>query len=334
MLHPSLPAPRGALSEFIIGRLRSLDVRSAIPSTLQCGDPLSDDDFALALYTAYELHYRSFAGVADDLEWDPGLLAFRKMLEQAFLERLREECGQAPVSGADIEADLQALLEAPGGPSLSAYMERRGSIAEMREFAVHRSAYQLKEADPHTWAIPRLEGCAKAALVRIQADEYGYGATHKMHQRLFMATMRALGLDPAYGAYLDSLPGATLATVNLITLLGLHRRWRGALVGNLAVYEMTSVVPMRRYSSALGRLGVEPAAREFYDVHVSADAVHQVIALRDLAGGLARDEPELHDDIMFGARATLDVEARFAQHMLDAWATGASSLRTQIASAA
>jgi len=49
---------------------------------------------------------------------------------------------------------------------------------------------------------------------------------------------------------------------------------------------------------------------------------------------LARDEPALHDDIMFGARATLEVEARFAQHMLDAWATGASSLRAQIASAA
>ncbi len=167
-------------------------------------------------------------------------------------------------------------------------MERRGSIAEMREFAVHRSAYQLKEADPHTWAIPRLEGSAKAALVRVQADEYGDGATHRMHQRLFVTTMRALALDSSYGAYLDVLPGTTLATVNLITLFGLHRRWRGALVGNLAVYEMTSVVPMRRYSSALQRVGIGPAAREFYDVHVLADAEHQVIAVRDLAAGLAR----------------------------------------------
>ena len=133
-------------------------------------------------------------------------------------------------------------------------MEQRGSLAEMREFAVHRSAYQLKEADPHTWAIPRLEGSTKAALIRIQADEYGYGTTRRMHQQLFVETMRALGLDPTYGAYLDALPGTTLATVNLITLFGLHRRWRGALVGNLAVYEMTSVVPMGRYSSALGRL--------------------------------------------------------------------------------
>jgi Iron-containing redox enzyme len=333
MIRPSLPAARGLLSEFVIARLRSPDVLSAVPAVWRGGDPLTDDDFALALYVAYELHYRGFAGIDDELEWDPGLLAFRGALERAFLDRLFEECGSSAGTGS-VEADLCDLLDHAGGPALSAYMERRGSLAEMREFAVHRSAYQLKEADPHTWAIPRLEGSTKAALIKIQADEYGDGTTRRMHQQLFVGTMRALGLDPTYGAYLDALPGTTLATVNLITLFGLHRRWRGALVGNLAVYEMTSVVPMGRYSSALGRLGVGGAAREFYDVHVVADAEHQVIALHDLAGGLARDEPELYADIMFGARATLDVEARFAQHMLDAWSSGDSSLRHQIASAA
>jgi Iron-containing redox enzyme len=51
----------------------------------------------------------------------------------------------------------------------------RGTLAQLREFAIHRSAYQLKEADPHTWAIPRLTGAVKAAMVEIQADEYGDG---------------------------------------------------------------------------------------------------------------------------------------------------------------
>lgn len=325
--------PRGALSEYVISRLRSPDESFAVPGTRRFGDPLIDDDFALALYVAYELHYRSFVGVTDELEWDLELLGFRAGLEQAFLERLIEECG-ASGGNADVETELEVLLEKQCGRSLSAYMELEGSLEQMREFAVHRSAYQLKEADPHTWAIPRLERSAKAALVRIQADEYGYGVAQKMHHQLFASTMRGLGLDARYGAYLDALPGTTLATVNLITFFGLHRRWRGALVGNLAVYEMTSVVPMGRYSSALERLGVRRAAREFYDVHVRADATHQVIARRELAGGLAREEPDLRGDIMFGARATLDVEARFTQHILDSWANGGSSLRSQVASAA
>ena len=306
----------------------------AAPPVLTGDDPLSDDDFALALYVAYELHYRSFGRESEELEWDPDLLRFRRDLEQVFVARLVDECGAAHESPLAIADELEVMLRGDDGPSLSAHMETNGSLAEMREFAIHRSAYQLKEADPHTWAIPRLDGAAKAALVKIQADEYGFGNERAMHQRLFVETMQALGLNAAYGAYVGRLPATTLATVNLISLFGLHRRWRGALVGNLAVYEMTSVVPMRRYSTALQRLGVPDHARAFYDVHVVADAEHQVVASHDLVGGLARREPDLVPDIAFGARATLEIEARFTRALFEAWSHGRSSLVQPLASAA
>ena len=331
---PPVPCPRGPLSDYVVRRVRQPTAHEATPPVLTVNDPLCDDDFALALYLAYELHYRSFGRTAEDLEWDPELLRFRRGLEQAFLGRLVEECGAAHDLPLAIADELDVMLRSDDGPSLSAYMERSGSLAEMREFAVHRSAYQLKEADPHTWAIPRLEGEAKAALVKIQADEYGFGNEHAMHQRLFVDTMQALGLDTTYGAYVDVLPATTLATVNLISLFGLHRRWRGALVGNLAVYEMTSVVPMSRYSRALQRIGLPDHARAFYDAHVVADAEHQVVARRDLAGGLARREPDLVADIAFGARATLEIEARFARSLLHAWSHERSSLMSQLAPAA
>ena len=61
---------------------------------------------------------------------------------------------------------------------------------------------------------------------------------------------------PAYGTYLDRLPGITLSTCNLVSLFGLHRRWRGALVGHLALFEMCSVGPMGRYQAALERFGL------------------------------------------------------------------------------
>jgi hypothetical protein len=330
---PPVPCPRGPLSDYVVRRIREPTALVAAPA-LTGVDPLCDDDFALALYVAYELHYRSFGRESDDLEWDPELVRFRRGLEHAFLARLVHECGAPHESPLAIADELDVMLRSDDGPSLSAYMEARGSLTEMREFAIHRSAYQLKEADPHTWAIPRLEGEAKAALVKIQADEYGFGNEQAMHQRLFVDTMQALGLDATYGAYVDFLPATTLATVNLISLFGLHRRWRGALVGNLAVYEMTSVVPMGRYSRALERLGVAEHARAFYDVHVIADAEHQVVARRDLVGGLARREPDVVPDIAFGARATLEIEARFSRSLLDAWSRGRSSLVRDFASAA
>ena len=115
-----------------------------------------------------------------------------------------------------------------------------------------------------------------------------------MHAQLFADAMAALGLDARYGAYVEHLPAATLATVNLMSLCGLHRRLRGAIVGHLALFEMTSSIPNRRYATGLRRLGVDdPAATAFFDEHVEADAVHEAVAAVDLAGGLARLEPAL-----------------------------------------
>jgi hypothetical protein len=322
-----LPAARGPMTEWLFDTLAA-PVHTVAPPP-DAPDPLSDDDTALALYALYELHYRGFEGVDEEWEWEPSLLAVRRVLEAALLARLREVVGreEAPV---DVVAGLQETAAADGGRSLSAFLAGEGSLEQVREFAVHRSAYQLKEADPHTWAIPRLAGSVKAALVEVQADEYGEGRERDMHQNLFALTMRALGLDSRYGAYLDLLPAETLAAVNVISFFGLHRRWRAALVGHLALFEMTSVEPMGRYSQALRRLGFGPAARHFFEVHVVADAHHERVAARDLAGGLARQDPRLSADILFGARCAKAVEGAQSEAVLDAWEQGSSSLRSPL----
>ena len=205
-------------------------------------------------------------------------------------------------------------------------MELEGTLEQMLEHIVHRSAYQLKEADPHSFTIPRLTGAAKVALLEIQYDEYGSGRLDRMHAAMFADTMDALGLDPGYGAYLDRLPGITLGAVNLNTTFGLHRRLRGASAGHLAVFEMTSSIPNRRYGNALRRLGFDSTVTAFYDEHVEADSVHEEIAAWELAGGLCAAEPELARDVLFGARAVLALEGRWAEHLLGSWENGGSSL--------
>jgi hypothetical protein len=328
----ALPAPRGPLTEWLFSVLGG-QVRPVAAPRLPIGDPLTDDDAALALYVLYELHYRGFEGVDEDWEWEPSLLAVRRELEGAFLARLRDVAGVDEASG-DVAERLVEICASGGGRSMSGFLATQGTVGQLREFAVHRSAYQLKEADPHTWAIPRLGGRAKAALVEVQADEYGEGRARDMHQNLFALTMRALGLDARYGAYLDLLPAPTLATVNVISFFGLHRRWRGALVGHLALFEMTSVEPMGRYSQALRRLGFGPGARHFFEVHVVADAHHQHVAAHQLAGGLAAQDPRLTTDILFGARCAMVLECACSEAVLDAWEQGRTSLRAPLPVAA
>ncbi|MEA3215013.1 MAG: hypothetical protein QOJ19_1169 [Acidimicrobiia bacterium] len=319
-----LPEARGCITEVLFGALTRSGDLADVPLR---DDPLTGDDFHLALYCCYELHYQGFEGISDTWEWDPRLISFRHRLEQAFERRLRDEV--APLPQGPVVPVLHALANAPG-PSLSRYMANEGTIWQFREFVVHRSPYQLKEADPHTWVIPRLRGAPKASTIKLQMEEYGEGVEADMHSTLFAEVMDELGLDPTYGHYLDVVPGSTLATTNLISMCGLNRRLRGALVGHLALFEMTSVLPMSRYSSALERLNAGPRARRFYDVHIDADTVHEVLASEHLAGRLADEEPELAADIIFGAAAANVVEAGFATAILDAWGNGRSSLRSPL----
>jgi hypothetical protein len=322
-----LPPPRGPLSEELFEALAGPPPTRLDVPDVASPDPLGDEDLQLALYVAYELHYASIRGVDEGWEWAPALLAFRAPLERAFDAALAELV--PPAAATELESvggALQRIVADDPGPPLSRYMEVQGTREQMLEQVVHRSAYQLKEADPHSWAIPRLPPGPKAALLEVQFDEYGGGSAERMHATLFARTMEGLGLDPAYGRYIDLWPALTLAGVNLVTGFGLHRRRRGALVGHLAAFEMTSSIPNRRYGNALRRLGFGPEVTHFYDEHVEADAVHENIAAWDLAGGLAAAEPEVAADILFGARALLQVEARWARHLMDAWEAGDTSL--------
>jgi hypothetical protein len=334
---PAAPAARGPLSAGVLAALaeppHELPRRLLRLAAAGTADPLTDEDVQLTLHMAYELHYRGLSGVDDRWEWQPSLLGLRAALEDRMAAALVELAASlVPALGVapgDVARALGELVDADDSPSLASYLQRGATLSQFREFVVHRSVYQLKEADPHSWAIPRLTGRAKAALVEVQADEYGGGRPERMHASLFAATMRELDLDDTYGAYVDRVPAVTLATSTVPTFFGLHRRWRGALAGHLAALEMTSSLPNRRYGNGLRRLGYDRSATLFYDEHVEADAVHEQVAAHDLCGGLAAAEPELTGQILFGAACCLALDGRMATLLLDRWQQGRSSLRPE-----
>jgi hypothetical protein len=334
-----LPEPRGPLTaalrdDLLAGEVSAATVDLARAPAEASADPLHDDDLQLALAVCYELHYRGFDGVDDALEWDPDLITLRAHLERRHLAALRALTGPTAVTGEPVDRQLTALIAADDGPSLSRFMARSGTAEQWREYLTLRSVYHLKEADPHTFAIPRLSGRAKAAMVEIQADEYGGGVAARMHSELFAGLMAALGLDPAYGALWDDAPAVAFSSVNSMSLFGLHRRWRGAALGHLTAVEMTSSEPSRRYSAGLRRLGFDEGVTVFYDEHVEADAVHEQIASVDMCGALVEEEPALAADVLFGAACSLAHDRLAAVHFLDAWDGGRSALRGERALAA
>lgn len=332
-----LPQPRGPLStqlfELLLAGPDERDSATPAPKLTPDDDLVHDEDLQISLLCLQEIHYRGLDGVSDAWEWHPSTVALRRELEDLFEKHLRNRLPNLPTPEPTAAAVARALFELtgrPGGPSLSRYMSREATREQMIEMLVHKSLYHVKEADPHTWVIPRLHGRAKAAAVEIQADEYGGGHLESMHQELFRSTLAGAGLADGYGAYLDHLPAVTIAASTFMSLAGLNRGLRGAITGHLAAFEMTSSIPSRLYSDGLKRLGFLPEVRGYFDEHVEADAVHEQIAGRDLAGGLAEAEPELVPDIMFGAGACLLLDEIAATDHLAAWEHDRTSLRMPV----
>ena len=325
-----VPASRGRLSELVLEALLSGDGSSSElrgEATRERPDVLADDDAQLALTLLYELHLRGIEGVADETGWDLGLLEVRALLEEQLVAGLDELVGTVS-DPPDVIAELFAIGADTDGPPTARYLATNGTLDEFRELMIHRSLNQLREADLHTHAIPRLDGEAKAALVEVQADEYGGGSLIRMHSTLFAGLMRELGLDDGYARYIDRVPAPTLAALNTLSYFGIHRSRVNELIGHLCVVETTSSLPSRDYSRGLKRLGIGPAGRLFFDEHVEADSVHEQLVVRRVAGGLGTTS-EARIGLVRGARICAAVERLAAEYIWDHWQDGESSLRAQ-----
>ncbi|WP_341925856.1 iron-containing redox enzyme family protein [Nocardioides psychrotolerans] len=309
-----LPRPRGPRSASVLAAL--LTTPDDGPRDFAAADGPEDD--ALTLWVLHELHYRGFAGVDGRWEWQTSTIGLRTELERALEDRLRARRPEPVVTG-DLAADLLRVVADDDGPSLARHVQRRATREQTLQLLRQRSLYHLKEADPTSWVIPRLPAGPKAALLEIQFDEYGNGDPRRLHHRLFQAGIEASGLRPDYAAYVDEAVLEVLEQNNALSMFGLQRRLRGAALGHLAAFEGTSSLPSRQLAQGLRRLDFPEEMAGYYDEHVEADAVHEQLALRDICVALVTAEPDLYDDVLLGAWACLDLEARTADALLTLW---------------
>ena len=331
-----LPTPRGPLGAALMTALVSdpgapTELSEAMVNrALMASDPLSDDDLHLTLWVMYELHYRGFDDVDAAWEWDPGVLRTRRAIETVFEQALRAAAASSVTAaleaGEDLVGQIEHVIDSVPGVDLARFVQREATSEQVLELLAQRSVYTLKESDPSSFVLPRIDGGAKTALAELLYDEYGAGRPERLHSRLYAEGLQACGLDPAYGGYVDQVPGHVLATNNAVTFFGLHRRLRGSALGHLAAFEATSSLPCRRFAAGIRRLGLPDEMWHYFDEHVEADAVHEQVALSDICGRFVTDEPELRADVLFGAVVCQQLEAASGRHTLQAWQAGRSCL--------
>jgi hypothetical protein len=284
-------------------------------------DPLADHDLQLSLSLCYELHYTSFRHVDAAWEWDPGLLAFRSELERLFMSSLRREAGEPAGDVPPEEIGGRLLLMKPDRSvgRMNEHLSREADMSQVLEFLIHRSPVRLRRPDTYGWTIARLRGAPRRTLARL------FEVTVPA-RTLYSRSMRALGLDDRDGAYLDLLPGSTLAEMNLLSYFGLHRRARGAMLGQIAMLEILQPPEERACERALRRLGADDESRIGFAAAKSETDEPAPAPSLEMAEDMARSNPDLGRDIILGAKAVLAVQGRLLRRVLDRWRRGASSL--------
>lgn len=323
---PRLPLPRGPITANLFAYWKTGTIPLDLPIDIQA--PLDDEDLQLALFCCYELTYRGFQSLPDDIEWDLVTLHIRQRLEAWLETRLRQDV--VLPNASDPELAVDEILARPCA-SVAAYLEDAGTLETLRDALILRSPYQAKEADPHTWALPRLTGRVKRTLAYIQAGEYGVGYEYS-HAELFTAALAASGADSAYGAYYSVVPGSWLAITNLISFFGLNRRHSGALVGHLAFYELDSVIPSARVIRCCERVWAPADVTRFYKVHVLADAEHENLARDGFLRSFPEDEPAQVPELIFGAAAAWHIDQLGARSTIEAWRNGRSPFSVPVVS--
>lgn len=334
-----LPQPRGALSAGVLATLSrrpglvhlAPDAVDALAALDDAAGYVHDEDAQLALWVLLELHHRGFAGVDDGWEWHPELARIRAVLGRRLEEVVHAEVASAvddhvPAMVQDPAETFFALVGDGSRSVLARHVRRRATLEQWRELLVLKSVYQLKEGDAHSWAIPRAHGAVKVALTEIQYDEYGSGDPARQHATLFARAMTASGVDATYAAHVDRVPAVVLAVNNFMAVCGLQRRLLGATLGHLAMYEATSSLPHGMYAAAARRLELPDEVADYFDEHVTADAIHDQIAVRSMCAPYVDGDPDRAEQVLLGALGGAWLDDQMADVVLAAWAEDSSAL--------
>ena len=306
----SLPQPRGEVTERLFEALRKPPHTVDSPVA-----PVADEDLHLALYCCYELHYRGFEGVDDPWKREPSLLALRAQRSSVEFEAIARLVGW-PVNRRFREGRCApARVIRPTTLRRSRAHPTAGDGEQLLEFTV-------TDRRPAQGGRSTLVGAAAAVEKaeggdgQVQADEYGDGSQQDRPRELFAARWRRQG-STGPTAHTSSNSGRDAGDGQPDVAVGLHRRLAARSSGHLALFEITSLVPNRRYATGLRRLGYGDDA-SFLRRRVVADAVHESVARRP-GTRPARIGPRLGADILWRRESAAGDRRPVGAHMMQAW---------------
>ena len=311
------------------------DARDLARRAFEDGDEPALDAAHRSLYALYAQDGWAPAAAPRENQHDLTIAAVLLELERGFERRLArtplpDDLPEDPEAFPAWLSDLALRRELPSLPptGMPRYLREDITLHQMEEIVAQRSLFFLKEPDPWAMVIPSLKGPAKAGLLDLLLDEYGWGRYDHMHSTVYADLMERLGLETGYDHYLPRTSWQFLASMNLQGLYARHRRLCHRMYGYIYLVEADSPESMKNYIAAYNRLGIDDEEfLKFYDLHITADEGHQDVALNEVVMPVVREEPRAMAEVARGVLEGRVVHHLFSSHLFASFTAGRSSLR-------
>jgi len=311
------------------------DAAALARSAFDDGDEAALDAAHRSLYALYAQDGWAPAAAPRDNQHDMTIAAILLELERGFERALArvplpDDLPADPDAFAAWLSDLALHRDLPSLPptGMPQYLREEITLEQLKEIVAQRSLFFLKEPDPWAMVIPSLKGPAKAGLLDLLLDEYGWGRYDHMHSTVYADLMERLGLDTGYDHYRPRVSWQFLANMNLQGLYARHRRLCHRMYGYIYLVEADSPESMKNYIEAYHRLGIDDEEfLKFYDLHITADEGHQDVALNEVVLPVVREEPRAMAEVARGALEGRAVHHLFSSHLFASFTAGHSSLR-------
>ncbi len=194
---------------------------------------------------------------------------------------------------------FETLREAGPGQNdpLFPFLAEQASLEQMRWFLAQEISGEAGFDDLVALTQVRMPQQAKLELARNYWDEMGRGNPKGMHGPMLSYLADALNVQPL----VDDTVWEATALNNLMVGLAATRSYAYHALGALGVIELTAPGRSKLVSAGLRRLGVDPQARHYFDLHATLDVKHSEAWNREVFHSIVKDNPATASAIAEGA---------------------------------
>ena len=153
----------------------------------------------------------------------------------------------------------------------------------------------------------------QSMLTKIFLEEYGSAKLARKHSSFFSAMLEHFGMKTQPESYFDFAPWEVLANINQSFFLCERKRNFLRYIGSLLYFEISVPAAFKNYQLAGKRLGLDPEAIDYWEIHIKEDERHGQWMLDDVALPLVEHYSDLAWEIVWGYDQQRFISARASQ---------------------